>query len=397
MNSTALVNTLCDLVAIPSCSHADGGNEGDVQAYVERRMRDAGARVRTFEPGDVPAFFDHPVCCGPQRQYMGRPTILGEIGPDDAPALLVLAHSDVVSINNEPERWTADPFEPVVRDGRVYGRGAGDDKWGVASVLTLLETLVDTNLKKRIIFASTIDEENGVSNGLLLLHLAGVEAEAALYLDGCGMKVVTGNLGGSNLYLRPKQAIGIERMQQHADQLETTCRAISAARSDLFDGPILSINDTRHSSVCFRAELNNDAPFLMIPFYTLPGEDGDELVEQIEAAVHRALGSDAAQYDFSYRTPWFEPTMLDADHPWVNQFAASYRNVAKREAVISCGSKQDSFVLRKYARIPTISFGVSRFEGPGAIHQPDEYIDIDDAWLGWRIARQAISDWLEST
>src|SRR5690606_27022290 len=98
-----LTETLCDLISIPSCSNAEGGDEGAVQAYVEGRMRQAGARVSIFDVADVKGFLEHPLCSGPERNYCNRPTVIGEIGPASAPALLILAHSDTVSINNEPE------------------------------------------------------------------------------------------------------------------------------------------------------------------------------------------------------------------------------------------------------------------------------------------------------
>jgi cysteinylglycine-S-conjugate dipeptidase len=104
------------LVRIPSKGY-EGDDPANVRASAEATrdiLRDAGvADVRLLELAG------------------GHPAVFGQVpGPDGSPTVLLYAHHDV-----QPEgpldQWDSPPFEPELRDGRLFGRGAADDKSGV--------------------------------------------------------------------------------------------------------------------------------------------------------------------------------------------------------------------------------------------------------------------------
>lgn len=111
------VEELSRLVRIPSIAFP-GYDDAPVRASAEATAEILEAAgylgVRLVELPDV-----------------GHPAVYGEMqGPAGAPTILLYAHHDI-----QPEgpldRWTSPPFEPVVREGRLFGRGTADDKCGI--------------------------------------------------------------------------------------------------------------------------------------------------------------------------------------------------------------------------------------------------------------------------
>jgi len=123
-----LLEDLGDLVRIQSVS-ADPGRRGEVE-------KSASKAAELFRGAGVDAEV--------VRAYDGAPpAVLGEKkGPAGAPVVLLYAHHDVQP-ENDPADWDSPPFEPVVRDGRLYGRGAADDKAGIAVHVGALRALGD--------------------------------------------------------------------------------------------------------------------------------------------------------------------------------------------------------------------------------------------------------------
>jgi acetylornithine deacetylase/succinyl-diaminopimelate desuccinylase-like protein len=69
---------------------------------------------------------------------------------------LILGHTDVVPVG---DGWTTDPYGGVVKDGRIYGRGASDMKGGLAAALVAMAALRGAGLSGPIELAAVVDEE----------------------------------------------------------------------------------------------------------------------------------------------------------------------------------------------------------------------------------------------
>ncbi len=100
-------------------------------------------------------------------RYGGVDNLWATHGADDAPTLVFLGHTDVVPSGPE-ESWTSPPFEPDIRDGMLYGRGAADMKGSVAAMVVALEAFVAAHPDHsgRVALLLTSDEEGDAIDGV---------------------------------------------------------------------------------------------------------------------------------------------------------------------------------------------------------------------------------------
>ena len=110
-----------------------------------------------------------------------HPLVLGEVpaasGAPDAPRVIVYGHYDVQP-PGPAELWTSPPFDPVVRDGSLYARGASDDKGNLFMLIAAVQRLAAAGeLPVRVGFVVEGEEESGGTSALE--HFA-ADAEPAL-------------------------------------------------------------------------------------------------------------------------------------------------------------------------------------------------------------------------
>jgi len=101
--------------------------------------------------------------------------------------LLLMGHEDVVPV--EPDKWTVEPFDGLIKDGYIYGRGSRDDKSGVAAMLQVFLMLhrQKVALDRDVIFLAEASEETGGPVGISYVvdqHWPKIEAEFALNEGG---------------------------------------------------------------------------------------------------------------------------------------------------------------------------------------------------------------------
>lgn len=169
-NEQRFIDELFSLLRIPSIS-AEQSHKTDMRACAQRwceLLLEAGADKAEIMESD------------------GNPLVLGEKHvSDNAPTVLVYAHYDVMPV--EPlALWHSDPFKPEIRDGRIWARGADDDKGQAMIQVKAFEYLVKEKLlTHNVKFIFEGEEEIGSPslNAFLTKHKELLKADVILVSD----------------------------------------------------------------------------------------------------------------------------------------------------------------------------------------------------------------------
>jgi acetylornithine deacetylase/succinyl-diaminopimelate desuccinylase-like protein len=131
----------------------------------------------------------------------GQPAVIGHRpAPEGAPTVLLYAHHDVQPVG-DLALWKSDPFEPVERDGRLYGRGAADDKAGVMAHVAALRAFGDALPVGVVVFVEGEEEFGSESlGGLLSRYQERLRADVIVIADSgnwdIGVPALTTSLRG---------------------------------------------------------------------------------------------------------------------------------------------------------------------------------------------------------
>ena len=133
-------------------------------------------------PVDADALADHPGFSPPLIGYAGRDNVAAVHRPVTAKgrSLLLQGHVDVVP-EGAADLWTTPPYEPSIRDGRMYGRGAADMKAGVVAYVTAFAALRRAGLQPAAdLYMAAVIEEECTGNGALAVMQALPKPDACL-------------------------------------------------------------------------------------------------------------------------------------------------------------------------------------------------------------------------
>jgi acetylornithine deacetylase len=364
-----------------------GSGEGAIADFVATWLGTAGLEVTVVEP--VP----------------GRPSVVGVLrGSGGGRSLMLNAHMDTVGAGG-----MADAFSPVVRDGRVYGRGAYDMKASLAAIMLAARSARGLHLKGDVIVTAVADEEVaslGTSAVLSLTSPPRSRGRSAAQPPGGGVEfpfhadyAIVTEPTELRLCLAHKGFVWLE--------VETIGIAAHGSRSDLgvdaiaHMGPILSgVLDLNarlhqgprhgllgtgsiHASLIDGGQEMSTYPARCVAKLerrTVPGEDGASVLREIEElspphSLGQSVGAGSASWSGLSRKARVgtrillerPPSEVAPDHP----LSLAVAEAAGHPVIIGVAYWMDMALLNA-AGIPCVAFGP---EGEGE-HADVEWVDL---------------------
>jgi len=390
-----MVETLMALIRIPAIS-PNYGYEGEYdkgQKLLEIIRDWPFDRVEVYNAPD-------------ERAKNGvRPSILayyyGEEG-EEGPRLWILTHLDVVP-PGDLSKWTVtEPFKPVVKDGKVYGRGSEDNGQSLVASLYAVKAMMNLGVrpKRTVVLAFVSDEETGSEYGIKWLMKEHPELfrkdDLVLVPDG-------GNEDGTFIEIAEKGSLWmkltVEGMQVHASMPDKGLNAHRVAldlayhldqhlhekygeRNELFDPPESTFEPTMGGNP---ADSPNIAPgehevvfdCRILPMYSIDDilEDARRLADEVRARHSREINGrelPEIKVEAIKRSDPAPPT--DPESEIVKLLQEALRKLREKEAKIG-GIGGGTFAAHfRRLGIPAVVWATL----DEMAHQPNEYAKIDN-------------------
>ncbi len=389
-----LVALTADLIRFPTVN-PPGEAYRPCAEFIAARLKKRGFGVELIRGEGTP---------GDNDRYPRVNVVARFDGRSPGPTVHFNSHIDVVEAG---EGWTVDPFAGVVKDGRVYGRGACDMKGGLAASIIAVEAFMQAypDFPGAIEISGTVDEESGGFGGVA--HLAGKGYFSKPKVDHVIIpeplnkdRICLGHRGVWWAEIETLGEIAHGSMPFLGDNAVRHMGAVLAAfEADLF--PALDRKQTsmpvvpegaRRSTMNinsihggqtedFRPGLPSpnvpDSCRLTIDRRFLLEEKLDEVKREVIDILDR-LKRERTKFDYRIRDVMeVQPTMTERDAPVVKAVAEGIMQVFDREPdyVISPGTYDQKHVARIGHLFDCIAYG------PGILdlaHRPDEWVGIDD-------------------
>lgn len=330
----------------------------------------------------------------PRYQLLGSTTGQGPY------SLLLNGHIDVVPVDGGRDLWTAPPFEPTIRDGRLYGRGAGDMKGGFAlgclAIRALREVNPDLFGRQRLGFLAVVEEECS-GNGALAAAVEGIVADEVLLLEPTGLGIMLGGVGVLWLDIEVTGSAGhaetahlahnpVDLGMRIVDRLRDWCHELSVHDHDPVLAKVASPYNLNLGGVR-SGDWNSSVP-ARATFQVRVGFPRDWSAEDAEKRAREVIDACVADDPDFATQPEVRLSGLrargyhqDPDVPLVRDLVAAHRDAHGSDPeLFTLGSTTDARTYINDFGAAAVCYGTTSFD----IHGVDESVDLDSIVQGAR-------------
>jgi acetylornithine deacetylase len=304
-----------------------------------------------------------------------RPNVVGIArGAGGGKTLLLNGHMDTVGIAG-----MAQPHQPAIRDGRLYGRGAYDMKGGVAACMLAVAAAGQQRLRGDVIFTAVIDEEYAGRGTMAIAER--YQADAAIVAEPTELQLIVAHKGfvwleietlgvaahGSRPDLGVDAIANMGRVLVELQRLDQRLRAHPAH-------PLLGSGSVHASLIAGGQELSSypEHCVLSVERRTIPGETPADVEAELQAIVEALRRADPAFQAVVRRGLDRAPLETPAEAAIAPVVARAAKRVLQRAPAIAGAPYWTDAATLWAAGIPTVLFGPS---GAGA-HAAEEWVDL---------------------
>lgn len=367
MMSADPLQLLQELVRIPSPNPP--GDTGAIATLIGEIMQTAGCGVKLLAPESKPEAL----------------SVVASIGQGE-PVIMLHAHIDTVPIaQNEAQRWSMNPYEAVIRDGKLYGKGSIDDKAPLAAMMTILiEAAKSETLKGTLVLVAAAEEETGGILGTKWLTERGHLPQSDFIIVGeqTHNRVATAHKGVMRATVRAAgRSVHATNPDRGVNAITAMARAVLALEGYHHDlarrvHPMVGV-PTCNVGLIQGGSTSNAVPdscTVILDRRMIPGENPAEVQAEMEGVI---AGVEAGKATLSIGefqiSNWFESTV---DSPLAKTFLACIQNELKTDpGPTGYLPGSDAKHLTGVLRGEMVIFGPGSYE---VAHAFDEYVDLEE-------------------
>ena len=376
INKSRLIKLTRKLLSIDSQNPP--GNEVAIADMVARDMKSLGLEIKVISYKK-----DRPNVIATLRGSLPRKQAA-------AGALLLTPHLDTVPVGSG---WKFNPFGKTVAQGRIYGRGASDDKGNLACAMEVIRSLVQQGFRPRkdLILAATADEETGSHQGIKpLLEKKVLRPGLALVLDSVDFDTVIAQKGLVHLRVRVfgKKAhgatnwMGVNAIEQSAKII----RRLKKNETAFKEHPLLNHPTVNIGTIKGGDKVNMVADFceFSVDLRYMPCTTPKKVIKQLKKIVAGVTDN-------------FELIIDDVQLPFEiekkDPFVALFLKAARKVRVTPSLKGSDGATVISFFQKHGIKAFATGFGKSGTMHADDEFAEIKTLYKGAVVLERFVKDY----